>query len=234
MGIKRSYFPEYEMKGVDEEGKIYFANFANAKQSVIRMQRLAVERSNPDYYPLSVANYGLGGNSGGKLFQVLREEKGYTYGAYSNISSSTQKAPFAAYSSVKTNTTAQSVATFKEVIEDYKQNYDSAELDKARTALIRKEAREYETLGQKLNVLQQISSYGLPKDFIKQNQEELKAYTVEDMKRIMDQYMNVDQMNYIIVGDAETQLEGVKALNIKQVVKVDEDGNPVDNKIESM
>ena len=29
------------------------------------MQRLAVERSHPDYYPLTVANYGLGGNSGG-------------------------------------------------------------------------------------------------------------------------------------------------------------------------
>ncbi|MGM0581866.1 MAG: M16 family metallopeptidase [Bacteroidota bacterium] len=231
---KEVTFPEYEMRGIDEEGKIYFANFPNAKQSVIRLQRLAVERNHPDYHPLSVANYGLGGNSGGKLFQVLREDKGYTYGAYSNISSSTQKAPFAAYSSVKTNTTPQSVATFKEVIEDYKQNYDSAELEKARTALIRKEAREYETLGQKLNVLQQISSYGLPKDFIKQNQEELKAYTVEDMTKIMNQYMNVDEMNYIIVGDAETQLEGVKELNIKEVIKVDEDGNPVDNKIESM
>ena len=231
---KEVTFPEYEMKGVDENGKIYFANFPSAKQSVIRMQRLAVERSHPDYYPLTVANYGLGGNSGGKLFQVLREEKGYTYGAYSNISSSTQKAPFAAYSSVKTNTTAQSVATFKEVIEGYKQNYDSAELEKARTALIRKEARDYETLGQKLNVLQQIASYGLPNDFIKQNQEKLKAYTVEDMKKIMNTYMNVDEMNYIIVGDAETQLEGVKALNMKEVVKVDEDGNAVDNKIEAM
>ncbi|HET8859662.1 pitrilysin family protein [Marivirga sp.] len=231
---KEVTFPEYEMKGVDEEGKIYFANFPNAKQSVIRMQRLAVARDHPDYYPLTVANYGLGGNSGGKLFQVLREEKGYTYGAYSGIGSSTQKAPFAAYSSVKTNTTPESVAAFKEVIEEYKQNYDSAELEKARTALIRKEAREYETLGQKLSLLQQIASYGLAKDFIQKNQEELKAYTVEDMKKIMGQYMNVDQMNYFIVGDAETQLEGVKALGIKEVVKVDEDGNPVDNKIETM
>jgi zinc protease len=231
---KEVEMPSYEMKGVDEQGKIYFANFSDAKQSVIRMQRLAVDRSHPDYYPLTVANYGLGGNSGGKLFQVMREEKGYTYGAYSNLSSSTQKAPFAAYSSVKTNTTPESVATFKEVIEDYKINYTEEELDKARTALIRKEARDYETLGQKLNVLQQISSYGLPTDFIQQNQAELKAYTVEDMKRVMDTYMNVDQMNYFIVGDAKTQLEGVKNLNLKEVVKVDEDGNTIDNKIESM
>jgi zinc protease len=231
---KEVVFPEYEMNGVPEQGKIYFANFPNAKQSVVSMQRMAVERSHPDYYPLTVANYGLGSNSGGKLFQVLREEKGYTYGAYSYLGSSTQKAPFTAYASVKTNTTAPSVATFKEVIEDYKQNYDSADLETARTALIRKEARDYETLSQKLSVLQQISSYDLPKDFIKKNQEKLKAYTVADMQKIMDTYMNVDQMNYIIVGDAETQLEEVKALNLKEVVKVDEDGNPIENKIEVM
>lgn len=229
---KEVEFPTYEVNSVPEQGKIYFANFGDAKQSVIQMQRMAVPRSDKDYYPLTVANYGLGGNSGGKLFQVLREEKGYTYGAYSYLPSSNSPAPFTAYSSVKTNVTPQSVQAFKDVIETYKTEYDSAELEKARTALIRKEARDYETLGQKLSILQQISSYNLPKDFISKNQEELKAYTVEDMKAVMDKYMNVDQMNYIIVGDAKTQLEGVEALNLKEVVKVDADGNPVDNKIE--
>ncbi len=228
---KEVNFPTYEMKEVPQTGEIYFANFSEAKQSVIRMERLAVSRTDPDYYPLTVANYGLGGNSGGKLFQVLREEKGYTYGAYSNISSSNEKAPFGAYSSVKTNVTAQSVEAFKEVIENYKTEYSQEELDKARNALIRKEAREYETLGQKLSVLQQIATYGLPKDFIQQNQAELKAYTVEDMKRVMDKYMNVEEMSYIIVGDAKTQLKEVEALNLKKVVKVDEDGNPVDETI---
>ncbi|WMN06712.1 pitrilysin family protein [Marivirga arenosa] len=231
---KEVEMPTYEMKEVPGEGKIYFANFPNAKQSVIRVQRLAVSRKDPDYYPLTVANYGLGGNSGGKLFQVLREEKGYTYGAYSSLQSSNEKAPFGAFASVKTNTTPQSVATFAEVIENYKANYDETELEKARTALIRQEAREYETLNQKLSVLQEISSYDLPKDFIKRNQEKLKSYTVEDIIAIMDKYMNVDEMDYIIVGDAETQLEGVKQLNLKEVVRVDEDGNQVDNVIEAM
>lgn len=229
---KEVEFPTYEVSSVPGQGKIYFANFGDAKQSVIQMKRMAVARSDKDYYPLTVANYGLGGNSGGKLFQVLREEKGYTYGAYSYLPSSNSPAPFTAYSSVKTNVTPQSVQAFKDVIESYKAEYDSAELEKARTALIRKEARDYETLGQKLSILQQISSYNLPKDFISKNQEELKAYTVEDMKAIMDKYMNVDEMSYIIVGDAKTQLEGVEALNLKEVVKVDADGNPVDNKIE--
>ncbi|MDX1629445.1 MAG: insulinase family protein, partial [Fulvivirga sp.] len=229
---KEVTIPEYAVKPAPESAKMYFANFDNAKQSVIRLQRMAVPRNHPDYFPLTVANYGLGGTSGAKLFEVLREQKGYTYGAYSFVSTSTLPAPFTAYSSVKTNVTPESVQTFKDVIETYKANYDSAELEKARTALIRKEARDYETLNQKLNILERISTYELPKNYIQLEQEELKSYTVADMKSIMDKYINTGEMTYIIVGDAKTQLEGVEKLGIAPVVKVDHDGNPVDEKIE--
>jgi zinc protease len=229
---KEVTMPEYTIKDVPDDVKVYFANFSNAKQSVVRVQRMAVSRNDPDYFPLTVANYGLGGNSGAKLFQVLREEKQFTYGAYSNVGSSMEKAPFSMYSSVKTNVTPESVQAFKDVLIEYMNNYDSAELEKARTALIRQEARAYETLYQKLGILQSISTYNLPKDYIRQNQEELKGYTVEDMTAIMEQYMNPEELTYILVGDAKTQLQGVENLNIGEVVKVDEDGNPVDQKIE--
>lgn len=229
---KEVTIPEYDVKSTPNDPSIYFANFGEAKQSIINIQRMAVPRSHSDHYKISVANYGLGSNSGGELFQVLREERGYTYGAYSNISSSKYPAPFYAYSSVKTSVTPQSIAAFKEVIEDYKANYDETELEIARTALIRKEALEYETLYDKLSILQQITAYDLPKDFIQQNQATLNSLTVEDMKAIMDEYMNMDEMSYFVVGDAKTQLEGVENLGIARVIKVDEDGNPVNELIE--
>lgn len=230
---KEVAMPSYPVNDAPGDAKVYFANFDNAKQSVIRIERMAVPRNHPDYFPLTVANYGLGGNSGAKLFQVLREEKGYTYGAYSFVGSSSEKAPFTMYSSVKTNVTPESVQAFKDVLTDYQANYDSAELEKARTAIIRKEARDYETLNQKLSILEEISTYNLPKDYIRKNQEELKAYTIEDMKSIMGKYMKPSEMTYIVVGDAKTQLPGVEALNIAPVVKVDSDGNPVNQKIEA-
>ncbi len=230
---KEVTIPTYTIKEQPEGNNIYFANFNNAKQSVIRVQKMAVPRNDPDYFPITVMNYGLGDNSGSKLFQVLREDKGYTYGAYSFVSSSTLPAPFTAYSSVKSNVTPESVQTFKEVMEEYKTTYDQAQLDKARNALIRQEAIAYETLYQKLNILHQISTYDLPKDFVRQNQEALKKYTVEDMQNIMNKYLDVDKMTYIIVGDAKTQLEGVEKLGIAPVVKVDENGDPVETKIEA-
>lgn len=229
---KNTSIPEYPIKEASGDDNIYFANFNEAKQSVIRVQRMAVPRNDPDYFPLTVANYGLGGNSGAKLFQVLREEKGYTYGAYSFLGSSSVAAPFTASSSVKSNVTPESIQAFKDVMESYKTEYSSEDLDKARNAIFKKEARDYETLNQKLGILQNISTYNLPRDYIQKNQEELKKYTVEDMKAIMDKYIQTDKMSYIVVGDAKTQLEGVEALQIAPVTKVDENGNPVDKKIE--
>ena len=229
---KEVAMPEYTINDVPEDVKVYFANFSNAKQSVIRIQRMAVKRNDPDYFPLTVANYGLGGNSGALLFQELREKRQYTYGAYSNVGSSMEKAPFSMYSSVKTNVTPDAVAAFKEVLIDYMQNYDSAELEKARTALIRQEARAYETLYDKLGILQSISTYNLPNDYIRKNQEELKGYTIDDMKEVMNKYMNPEELSYFVVGDAATQLEGVTNLEIGEVIRVDENGNPVDNVIE--
>ncbi|MBL0765641.1 M16 family metallopeptidase [Marivirga atlantica] len=229
---KEVAMPEYTINDVPEDVKVYFANFSNAKQSVIRIQRMAVKRNDPDYFPLTVANYGLGGNSGALLFQELREKRQYTYGAYSNVGSSMEKAPFSMYSSVKTNVTPDAVAAFKEVLMDYMQNYDSAELEKARTALIRQEARAYETLYDKLGILQSISTYNLPNDYIRKNQEELKGYTIDDMKEVMNKYMNPEELSYFVVGDAATQLEGVRNLEIGEVIRVDENGNPVDNVIE--
>jgi zinc protease len=143
-----------------------------------------------------------------------------------------EKAPFSMYSSVKTNVTPDAVAAFKEVLMDYMQNYDSAELEKARTALIRQEARAYETLYDKLGILQSISTYNLPNDYIRKNQEELKGYTIDDMKEVMNKYMNPEELSYFVVGDAATQLEGVRNLEIGEVIRVDENGNPVDNVIE--
>ncbi|MEM6361642.1 MAG: pitrilysin family protein [Bacteroidota bacterium] len=231
-GAKEVTIPEYPIKPASSEDNVYFANFNEAKQSVLRVQRLAIPRNDPDYFPLTVANYGLGGTAGGKLFQVLREERGYTYGAYSGVGSSNVMGTFTAQSNVKTSVTPEAIQAFKDVMEDYKANYDSAELERARSALIRREARDYETLGQKLGILQNISTYNLPKDYIRKDQERLKAFTIEDMKAIMDKYLQVDKMSYIVVGDAKTQLTGVEALNIAPVTKVDENGNEIDKKIE--
>ena len=74
-------------------------------------------------------NYKLGGSFSGNVNLILREEKGYTYGARSGFSGSKIPGTFSASSSVRTNTTGESVAIFREQIQKYKEGITEEELE---------------------------------------------------------------------------------------------------------
>ena len=72
--------------------------------------------SHPDFYKAQVMNDKLGGSGSAKLFQILREEKGYTYGAYSRFTGASQGGYFLASTSVRSNATQDSVRKLKKRI----------------------------------------------------------------------------------------------------------------------
>jgi predicted Zn-dependent peptidase len=83
-----------------------------AAQSVIRIGRIGVDRHTDDYYAIQVMNTILGGSFTSRLNQNLREDKGYTYGAYSNFSFRHLPGPFMAGASVQTEVTDSALAEF--------------------------------------------------------------------------------------------------------------------------
>ena len=74
-----------------------------AKQSVIYIGCPSMTRTDPDFYPAYVTNYKLGGSFNGLFNLILREEKGFTYGARSNFSGAKFYGTFMASSMVRTN-----------------------------------------------------------------------------------------------------------------------------------
>ena len=102
-------------------------------------------RTDKDFYPAEVMNYKLGGSFSGNVNLILREEKGYTYGARTGFNGSKIKGTFKASSSVRTNTTGESVSIFKEQIADYKNGVSQEDLDFTKNAMIKSNARRFET-----------------------------------------------------------------------------------------
>ena len=96
-----------------------------------------LSRLNPDYYPATVVNYKLGGSFSGVLNMILREEKGYTYGARSNFNEQKEIAPFIASSSVRSSATLESVNIFRTAMEDYRQGISQDDLEFTKNALIK-------------------------------------------------------------------------------------------------
>ena len=221
--------PNFDTPAVPTEPQVYFVDMPSAKQSVITIGRLTVDGADPEAYPLYVANYNLGGGSAGRLFQVLREDKGYTYGAYSYTNMmANAKSIWAASAGVRSNVTLESLETFQDVIGNYAATYDEEDLDKTKTALVRQNTRKFETIGSLRSILETISTYGLPQDYISQRQETLENMSVEDVKRLVNKYMDLNNQTYVVVGDRATQFPRLTSGSFKNAKLVDIQGNVLD------
>lgn len=78
--------------------------------------------------------------------------------------------------------------------------------------MIKSNARAFETLRSKLNMLTNISNYGYADDYAKQREDIVKAMTVEDIKALAEKYLNPNKMIYLVVGDAATQMDKLQGL----------------------
>lgn len=219
--------PQVEQPEPRDKAQIYFVDVPNAKQSFIRIGSRAMIANSADYYPAVAVNHNLGGSFSGQLFQILRLQKGYTYGAYSGFSRSNEGGAFTAQSSVRSNVTLESLETFREIFENYEKNFDQAALDSAKSILTKQDARAFETPSSLMGVLQNINTYDLPKDYVAIQQQALATMTLTQAKDTMSKYMDSDKMIYLVVGDAKTQLPRLKALGLGNVIELDKTGNRI-------
>lgn len=217
--VKDVALPELPMPLYPEKSTVYFYDVPGAKQSVIRFGYPALQATHKDYYPATVMNYRLGGGSfASQLTQQLREGKGYTYGISSRFNGTAHEGYFRIGSGIRTNVTYEATSLVKQILEDYGKNYNQEDLDVTKGFTIKSTARAFETLGAKLNMLSNISNYGLDDDYANQRQAIVSEMTVEDVKALVEDYIKPNQMIYLIVGDAATQFDKLEGLGFGKPV----------------
>jgi zinc protease len=205
---KKVTIPKIATTNTPEASKIYFYDVPGAKQSVIRIGYPALAATDTDFYPAKIMNYRLGGGSfASQLTQQLREGKGYTYGIYSSFTGSTNKGPFTVASGVRSNVTFESISLIKEIMDQYGKNFNENDLEVTKGYLVKSNARAFETLEAKLEMLYAISNYNYADNYAKQRENIVKNITIGTIKNLSDSYLNTYKMIYLIVGDAETQLK---------------------------
>ncbi|MAW94516.1 MULTISPECIES: pitrilysin family protein [unclassified Leeuwenhoekiella] len=224
---KEVTIPEFQVANNRDKASLYFVDIPNAKQSVINIGYVAMPRTDKDFYPAEVMNYKLGGSFSGNVNLVLREEKGYTYGARSGFSGTKIPGTFTASSSVRTNTTGESVEIFRDEIEKYKEGISPEDLEFTKNALIKSNARRFETQGSLLGMLQERSSYDLDPNYIEQEEATINNMTLEQHKELANKYLDESKMAYLVVGDAATQYQQFKNMGFDEVKLLDKDGNEV-------
>jgi zinc protease len=204
------------------EAKIYFVDYPGSSQSYILIGNRAMPNSSPEAYPADIINDKLGASSSSLLFEILRLQRGYTYGAYSYFNHNNYSNYFMASSSVQSTVTKESLEIFRDILTGYKDSYTPEFLETTRTSLLRAMNGSFETPGSQINMLRVTDIYNnMPMNYVKQREATLKVMTIEQAKEHIARNIVFDNMVTVIVGDAKTQLENVKKANAGSVLLFD-------------
>jgi len=207
--------------------RLYFVDMPGARQSQIYVGHLGLSQLDPDHNAVDVMNYQLGGSFNGVLNMILREEKGFTYGAGSGFGGGIYPGTFTASSSVQSAATRESVEIFRDEITRYREGISEEDLEFTKDAMILSNALRFETTGALVGMLNTIATYDRPFDYVLQEEQETRNMTLARHREIAQEYLHPDRMIYLVVGDAATQMSQVRGLGLGTPVQLDADGNPV-------
>ncbi|UCG51627.1 MAG: insulinase family protein [Candidatus Latescibacterota bacterium] len=183
--------------------KIYLYHRPGAVQTEVFIGHLGIKAKNPDWPAVTVANRILGGGSDARLFMNLREDKGWTYGAYSAFSRERDLGYFQARGAVRTEVTDSAVVEFMSEIERIKtEPVPEEDLKNAKSYLIGNFPNQIETPNQIAGRVAQYKLLGLGKEELETYRDKLAAVEIEDVGRVMGKYVSPDQSYIVLVGDA--------------------------------
>ncbi|MCO5260477.1 MAG: insulinase family protein [Crocinitomicaceae bacterium] len=210
--------------------RVIFVKKPGAVQSYIQVAfPVDVKVGDANYIPVSLTNHIFGGNGfGTRLMQNLREDKAYTYGAYSSLSIQQQGAYVAASGSFRNDVTDSAIVELIAELNKLTNSYvTDEELSLAKAVLTGRFARSLESPATIARFALEIERYGLDKNFYK---DYLKNLDAVDKEKVLDmaQKFYTDKNCYIIVVGNESVLDKLKQFDADgRIEVVDAFGEPV-------
>jgi zinc protease len=211
----------------EDRAGLYFLDVPGSAQSVVTIGKLALRQTDPDFYPATVMNFRLGGGGfASDLTQLLREQKGYTYGIGSGFFGSDLPGPFRIASSVRSNVTLESLQLIKNTMERHGPDFADDDLAATKSFLLKNNAMAFETLGDKIGILRDISQFGFPADYVLQREAIVRDMTIDRVRELAGRYFDPRTMVWLVVGDAATQRDRLTALGLGAPQPVRREGAP--------
>jgi zinc protease len=189
----------------------YVVDRHGSAQSNIVIANSGITRTSPDYFPLLLMHTVLGANASSRLFMNLREEKGYTYGAYSNLDARRTAGTFRATAEVRTPVTGDSLKEFfYELNRIRNERVSEKEIADAKSYLTGVFPIRLETQEGLTDQLVQIKMLRLPDDYLQLYRDRVQAVTLDDIQRVAQTYVKPDEAALIVVGDGSAVLDQIR------------------------
>jgi zinc protease len=224
--------PTPKLAAFPEAGKsrIYLVDKPGAAQSEIRIGKRALKfDATGEYYRASLMNFSLGGAFNSRINLNLREDKGYSYGAWSGFSGNEEYGSYTAQAGVRTDATTDSIVQFENEIRAYAESgISESELSFTRKAIGQRDARAYETPAQKLGFLGQILEYDLDESFVDTQNQILAGIGKDEINELARKLLRLEDMVIVVVGDKQVILPGLQTLGY-EIREMDAGGNLVES-----
>jgi zinc protease len=214
-------------------GKVYVVDRQDAAQTVIAHILPAPARTAADYHALTLADavYG-GGGFGTRLNLNLREDKGYSYGVFSNAALMRNAGAVIASGGIQTDKTKEGAAEFITELKNFAgaKPISETELTTARLVKIRGYAQQFESLGRVATQVIGLWTVGLPMIELQREPESLLGATLSAVNSAASKYGAPAGATLLLVGDLSKIEAGVRELNPGEIVLLDVEGRPVARK----
>lgn len=210
--------------------QINFVDMPNAVQSEIAIvNTVNTKLSDPDLFPLILANQVLGGDFNGYLNMNLREKHGWTYGSYSSVGFNKYvSSKFKANAQVRNAVTDSSVVeALKEIARIRTEKVSDEVLNNVKAGYIGKFVMQVEKPETVARYALNIQTQGLPEDFYENYIKNINAVTADDIVRVANKYFLADNLRIIVTGKGSEVIPGLEKLKIPMFY-FDKFGNPTE------
>ena len=206
---------------------LYVVNKPGAAQSELRIGHKGVARTDPDFFGLHVLNYILGGSFTSRLNLNLREDKGYTYGVNSGFSGGRTPGSFVVRCAVETAVTGPALKEVLSELQRIHTGVEEHEVDLCRRAISQAMARSLESARARLSMLESITRYGLPDDYIAKRMQWLERASAKQLDDLAARYLEKDRLICLVAGDLEKIRGPLEELGIGAVQEMALELEPV-------
>jgi zinc protease len=189
----------------------YVVDRPGSAQANIVISNAGITRTSPDYFPMLVMHTILGANASSRLFMNLREDKGYTYGAYSSLDARRTAGTFRASAEVRTPVTGDSLKEFfYELNRIRSEPVSEKEISDAKSYLTGVFPIRLETQEGLIDQLVQIKMFDLPDNYLEIYRNKIQAVTIEQIQEVAGKYVRPHEAAIVIVGDGSQLKEQIK------------------------
>lgn len=210
-------------------GRVFLIDRPGAEQSQIVAASIGPTRADPDHIRFVTLDALLGGNFSARLNMNLREDKHWSYGAFTRLVDSIGPGVYRAGAGVQSDKTAESMAEIRKEFRDVltTRKPTEAELKFAVDSIAIALPGNNETSDEIANSYDEILTYGLKDSYWNDMVASLTSLTLADINASAGKLLRPDALTWVVVGDVAKIEKGVRALGLGPVTVLDADGKPV-------